>query len=105
MIPEGEAVHYLADARPTLPNDQKRVRAVLFSVLTAAAGRGDTFLSLDEAFRRVGRRFPQNRQCNPDREAVLEDLSFFERILSFRDDGYPRLALKDLKSFEEEVSE
>jgi exodeoxyribonuclease V alpha subunit len=103
MFPEGEALATIPDAERFAGDDRRRVRATLISVLRTAAGRGDTFVSLDEALRRVRQKFPQHRECFPSRELMLGDQPFFESQIAFSSDGFPRIALKDLASFEREV--
>ncbi|MHA1401828.1 MAG: AAA family ATPase [Candidatus Heimdallarchaeaceae archaeon] len=87
-------------------DDNRRVRALLVEILKAASQGGDTFLSVDEAIKRVRKRLPENRLCEPERDIILHNRRFYEERLSFFPDKNPRvIALKSLHQQEEKIKE
>lgn len=106
MIPSEDISNAKGNLEPISKDNNRRVRAALVEILKTASQEGDTFLSMDEAIKRVRKRLPENRLCEPDREIILYNRGFYEDRLSFFPDEHPQLiALKSLRQKEEEVKE
>jgi len=87
-------------------DDNRRVRALLVEILKAASQEGGTFLSIDEAIKRVRKRLPENRLCEPDKDIILHNRKFYEERLSLFPDENPEvIAWKFLHQQEEEIKE
>ena len=106
MIPSEDIGKVKGTLTSITKDDSRRVRALLVEILKAASQEGDTFLSTDEAIKRVRKRLPENRLCEPDREIILHNRKFYEERLSFFPDENPwAVALKSLHQQEEEIKE
>jgi len=107
MIPSEDIGKVKGSLEFITKDDKRRVRALLVEILKAASQEGDTFLSIDEAIKRVRKKkLPENRLCEPDRDIILHNRKFYEERLSFFPDENPRVvALKSLHQQEEEIKE
>jgi len=104
LRPEGNAALF-ADDDEIAHDDKRRVRAVGVAVLQEAANSGDTVLTFDDFLDRIIRRFPDRRACRPDREIVLAEMDFYQRLLWTSLDSDPELvALKHLQSLEQTIA-
>lgn len=104
LRPEGDAALFPDDDEVS-HDDQRRTRAVGFAVLQEAADSGDTVLTFDDFLSRIFKRFPERRACQPDREIVLADAEFYQKILWMDLDSDPKLvALKHLQSLEARIA-
>ena len=105
MRPEGAAARFINKEDVCVQDDPRRVRGVAVSVLQGAAQNGDTLLPFAETINRITKRFPERRACNPDRDLVEGQATFYQESLDFRVDGDPpTMALKWLSELEREVS-
>ncbi|RLC07799.1 MAG: hypothetical protein DRH43_11170, partial [Deltaproteobacteria bacterium] len=101
---EGNAALF-ADDDEIAHDDKRRVRAVGVAVLQEAANSGDTVLTFDDFLDRIIKRFPDRRACRPDREIVLAEMDFYQRLLWTSLDSDPELvALKHLQSLEQTIA-
>ena len=104
LRPEGDAALFPDDDEVS-HDDQRRTRAVGFAVLQEAADSGDTVLTFDDFLSRIFNRFPERRACQPDREIVLADAEFYQKILWMDLGSDPKLvALKHLQSLEARIA-
>ncbi|MGC8603864.1 MAG: AAA family ATPase [Desulfomonilaceae bacterium] len=88
------------------PDDYRRVRACAVDVLKNASDDGDTLLPFSETLDRIRHRFPERRECHPDRDLVIGQQSVYQDVLDFRTDADPpTMALRILSSLEQEVGE
>lgn len=89
----------IADAsiEPVKNDDDRRVRALLSTVLQSASERGDTILPLDEACRLAENQLAHDRRCLPDPIRLEAAKDFFQEHLGFVDVEAGRLiALRSL---------
>jgi len=101
---EGNAALF-ADDDEIAHDDKRRVRAVGVAVLQEAANSGDTVLTFSDFLDRIIKRFPDRRACRPDREIVLAEMDFYQRLLWTSLDSDPELvALKHLQSLEQTIA-
>jgi energy-coupling factor transporter ATP-binding protein EcfA2 len=85
-------------------DDNRRVRALLVKVLKDAAQDGDTCLLINETLKRVEKALPENRRCVPDFQIILYNREFFEeRLHLFPTDSPQVIALKAIRTMEEEI--
>ncbi|QCQ22088.1 hypothetical protein FDQ92_07855 [Desulfoglaeba alkanexedens ALDC] len=104
LRPEGNASLF-ADDDEVSHDDRRRVRAVGVAVLQEAASSGDTVLTFGDFLSRIIDRFPERRACRPDREIVLAEIDFYQRLLWTALDSDPELvALKYLQSLEQVIA-
>jgi ATP-dependent exoDNAse (exonuclease V) alpha subunit len=104
MIPSEEVGKIKGEIESISNDDKRRVRALLVEILKEASQEGDTCLSIDEAIKRVRKRLPENRICEPDRDIIINNRSFFEERISFFPEENPKvIALKSLHRMELEV--
>ena len=104
MLPSEEIARVKSSLKTINKDDKRRVRALLVEILKGASKEGDTFLSIDEAIKRVRKRLPQNRSCEPDKGIILYNRKFYEERLAFLPDENPQvIALKSLRRQEEEI--
>ena len=100
LRPAGNAALYPDDDEVS-HDDKRRVRAVSVAVLQEASNNGDTLLTLPTLLKRVLKRFPEKRACQPDREVMLAEADFYRQLLWTQFDSDPQLvALKHLQSLE-----
>lgn len=62
-------------------DDKRRVRALLYDVLTRAFEGGDTVLGLSEAVDRAQRYTSEERRCSPDIDAIIDQSEFYREAL------------------------
>lgn len=106
MIPPEDISNAKGNLEPISKDDNRRVRAILVEILKTASQEGDTFLSMDEAIKRVCKRLPENRLCEPDKEIILYNRRFYKGRLSFFPDENPQvIVLKYLHQKEGEIKE
>jgi hypothetical protein len=106
MIPLPDVAKAWGDRSPLPPNDKRRVRALLVTVLSAAAQEGDTLLLLEEALSRVQSWLPEERACQPDSELIRENSDFYLQALNFDlEADYPFVALLRFRNMEIKVAE
>ena len=106
MRPEMDVAVYMDDGKRIPQDDPRRVRACAVTVLKDAAANGDTLLTFGETLRRIKNHFPQGRSCDPDRDLMSGQASFYQEVLDFRVDGdRPTIALRILSELEREVGE
>ena len=104
MRPEGEAARFLDKDDICPQDDPRRVRGTAVAVLQAAAQQGDTLLPFIETLSRITKRFPERRACQPDRDLVIGQATFYQEALDFRETADPAtMALKWLSELEKEV--
>lgn len=104
LRPEGNAALFPDDDEVS-HDDRRRVRAVGVAVLQEAASSGDTVLTFGDFLSRIIDRFPERRACRPDREIVLAEMDFYQRLLWTALDSDPELvALKHLQSLEKVIA-
>ncbi|RLD97298.1 MAG: hypothetical protein DRI92_05895, partial [Aquificota bacterium] len=104
LRPEGNAALF-PDDDEVAHDDRRRVRAVGVAVLQEAANSGDTVLTFGDFLDRIIKRFPDRRACRPDREIVLAEMDFYQRLLWTSLDSDPELvALKHLQSLEQTIA-
>ena len=89
MLPSPE----IADSSIQLINedDDRRVRALLCTVLQHASEQGDTILPVDEACRSAERQLARERRCLPDPVRLEAVKDFFQQRLVFLDAEEGRL--------------
>ena len=106
MLPEGNFSYILSRSEQIAQDDSRRVRAVATTVLKEAAESGDTVLSVSELFEKIRARFPERRECKPDREIFEAEAEFHRQVLWLSFDEEPILAaLRNLRDFESEITE
>ena len=104
MLPEGQAAGF-AIADQLAPDDRRRVRAVAFDVLRHAADNGDTLLPWDALWDGVERKFPDRRECKPNRQLVAAEAPFYREVLDLEVDGQVKWgALKHLRAHEAHIA-
>ena len=104
MRPEGAALRFLSEEEKCAQDDPRRVRGVAVEVLATAAQQGDTLLPFAETINRIGKRFPERRACQPDRDLVEGQAKFYEEAIDFQTGGNPpTMALKWLAELEREI--
>ncbi len=104
LRPQGNAALF-PDNDNVFQDDRRRVRAVGVAVLQDAANNGDTVLTFNDFLSRIINRFPERRACRPDREIVLAEADFYQRLLWMAFDTDPVLvALQHLQSLEQLIS-
>lgn len=104
MRPEGYAALFPSDDE-VLQDDPRRIRAIAVDVLKLAAANGDSLLSINELLTLIRERFPERRQCQPDRELIEADQSFYDQVLATKfESSYAWAALKDLHKKEQFIA-
>jgi len=104
LRPAGDAALF-PDADEVSHDDQRRIRAVGVAVLQDAASNGDTVLTLAGFLSGIVGRFPERRACRPDREVVLAEAAFYQKVLWTAFDSDPQLvALQHLRLLEEHAA-
>ncbi len=104
LRPEGNA-SFFPDDDEVAHDDRRRVRAIGVAVLQEAANNGDTVLTFDDFLKLVAGRFSERRECKPDREVVLAERGFYERVFWTSLDPDPKLfALKHLQDLEQHAT-
>lgn len=81
LRPEGYAALFPPNDE-ILQDDPRRVRSIAVDVLKQAAANGDSLLSITELLLKVKDRFPDRRQCIPDRQLIESDKEFYDKILT-----------------------
>lgn len=105
MRPEVDMARFLPRNEIIPQDDPRRVRACAVAILKDAAAAGDTLLPFSEVMERIKKRFPERRECSPDRELVLGQQSFYQEVLDFRTDiNTPTMALQIISKLEQEVA-
>jgi len=106
MIPNEKIGKVSGELEPIAKDDNRRIRALLVDVLRNTAQEGDTCLPIDETFKRVRKKLPENRSCTPDVDIVLSNRKFYEERLSFFPDENPKvIALKSIWMMEKEIKD
>jgi len=106
MIPAEDMGRIEGEIEPIDKDDKRRVRALFVDILKRASQEGDTCLTLDEAFKRIHNRLPENRSCDLDLDIVLYNRKFYEEMIEFFPAENPQVvSLKSIRQMEKEISE
>ena len=106
MRPEGDAAVFLSKSDVIAQDDPRRIRGCAVAILKEAAVNGDTLLPFGQMLDRIKTVFPERRKCQPDRELVIGQQTFYQEVLDFRAAADPcTMALRNLSELEREVAE